>query len=95
MSKTEKFIDGFLLTVGSGYSLTNIKEILGIIILFIQLIWILSKIAAKIINKSNNSKGSDEVNEDVKILTTIVDKIVDFIKPDKEVTNDEHSTKQE
>lgn len=95
MSKTEKTIDGFLLAIGSGYSLANIKEILGIIILFIQLVWIISKIASKIINKSNKTVGSTDLKEDITMLGTVVDKVIELVKPNKEVTNDEHSNKQE
>lgn len=65
MGNTEKVIDVCMLSVGGIYSLANIEHILGIIILVIQLVWIFSKLVAKIINTIKRKENLDTLDADV------------------------------
>ena len=65
MGKTENIIDVCMLTIGSTYSLANIEETLGIIILIIQLVWILTKIIARIIKAIREHDPFNVIEEDI------------------------------
>ena len=65
MGKTETIIDVCMLTIGTTYSLANIYETLGIIILTIQLTWIIIKIAARIIKAIREHDPFSAVEEDI------------------------------
>lgn len=67
MEKHKETIEATMLTIGTTYSLSNIEDILGVIILLIQLIWIISKIIY-LIYKSKKTKHkitSTEVKQQV------------------------------
>ena len=56
----ENVFDGCLLTISTTYSLANIEQILGIIILIIQILWISSRLTIKIIEKHREKKSLSE-----------------------------------
>ena len=60
-------IDNVLLVFGFTYALSDIENILGIIILCIQIIWLFSKFFIKIYTKIKN-KDYDSIGKDVEDL---------------------------
>lgn len=68
-------IDTCLLTVGGIYSLANLEEVLGIVILVIQLSWIVTKLVLKIL-KTRQGK-TDVANNDNQVDVEHIDKEVD------------------
>lgn len=88
MGNTEKVVDTCLLSVGSAYSLANIEQTLGIIILALQLGWLLTKLVLKIItivkNKGNILEAEDEFED-------VIEKLEDIAtskNPNKETAED-------
>ena len=73
--KFEHIIDTCLLTVGSAYSLANIEQVLGVIILFIQLLWIIAKLWLKIYRNIRSRKDIDTIPNDIE---NTIDEIVDI-----------------
>ena len=64
--KHNDIIDYTMILTGSIYSLANIEHILGIVILSIQLIWIISKLVYKVIEKIKKREPLEDLDEDVK-----------------------------
>lgn len=75
MGKTN-LIDTVLIAIGTMYSITNIKEVLGIIILLIQFIWIIVKLIDKIYRTIKTKKSLDEVDKDIENLTDFLEKMM-------------------
>ena len=75
MGKTT-IIDTVLITIGTMYSIANIKEFLGIIILLIQFIWIIAKLIDKIYRTVKAKKSLDEVDKDIENLTDFLEKMI-------------------
>lgn len=91
--QTENTIDTALISIGSVYSLTNIREILGIIILCIQIIWFTLKIFFKIYRSIKNKHPLDLTNDDINELTK-THHLVNENFDNEEVRNvEEHSEK--
>lgn len=89
MGKTQNIIDVVLLTIGSTWSLANIEQALGIIILSIQLLWILIKCIVKIVEKIKEHQPLDELDEEIGDIVSGLDNIKDFIE---ELREDESNT---
>ena len=77
MSNTNEVVDGFLLAVGSAYSLSNLEQTLGVVILIIQLIWLTFKLAYKIYISIKNKKFPVDIKDDVLDIADVVVDIVD------------------
>lgn len=75
MGKTT-IIDTVLITIGTMYSIANIKEFLGITILLIQFIWIIAKLIDKIYHTVKAKKSLDEVDKDIENLTDFLEKMI-------------------
>lgn len=75
MGKTT-IIDTVLITIGTMYSIANIKEFLGITILLIQFIWIIAKLVDKIYRTVKAKKSLDEVDKDIENLTDFLEKMI-------------------
>lgn len=75
MEKTT-IIDTVLITIGTMYSIANIKEFLGITILLIQFIWIIAKLVDKIYRTVKAKKSLDEVDKDIENLTDFLEKMI-------------------
>lgn len=75
MGKTT-IIDTVLITIGTMYSIANIKEFLGITILVIQFIWIIAKFIDKIYRTVKAKKSLDEVDKDIENLTDFLEKMI-------------------
>lgn len=76
--KLEKMIDTFLTTIGLTYGLAQIHEILGIVILVLNICWMISRLAYNIYVKTKNKdfKGIEEdVNKTLEDLSNIKDSI--------------------
>ena len=84
--KVTNTVDCCLIAIGSFYSLANVEQMLGIIILAIQLIWIITKLTVKIVNTIKNKEPIDNINNDVKEAIDILDNFKDSIS--KEVNKD-------
>ena len=69
-------IDTVLITIGTMYSIANIKEFLGITILLIQFIWIIAKLVDKIYRTVKAKKSLDEVDKDIENLTDFLEKMI-------------------
>lgn len=93
MTNTERIIDSCLLAVGSFYSLTNIREVLGIVILIVQLLWLLFKLIAKIVNSLKENKSLEFDDKDVEEFTKHIDNLTNEMF--KEVNDNESNSKQE
>lgn len=92
MDKTTPIIDGFLLTVGSVYSLANIRETLGIVILVIQLLWLLAKLVIRIVEAIKNKETFDEFDDDIENIIDTFDEVKDIISNEGD-DEDGNSTK--
>ena len=92
MDKTTPIIDGFLLTVGSVYSLANIRETLGIVILVIQLLWLLAKLVIRIVEAIKNKETFDEFDDDIENIIDTFDEVKDIISNEGD-DEDVNSTK--
>ena len=79
MSNTNDVVDGFLLAIGSAYSLANLEQTLGVVILIIQLIWLITKLAFKIYISIKTKELSTIINDDVFEVVDIIDDIVDTV----------------
>lgn len=93
MTNTERIIDSCLLAVGSFYSLTNIREVLGIVILIVQLLWLLFKLIAKIGNSLKENKPLEFDDKDVEEFTEYINNLTNEMF--KEVDDNESNYKQE
>ena len=92
--QTENAIDTTLLSIGSVYSLTNIREILGIIILCIQIIWFTLKIFFKIYRSIKNKHPLDLMNEDINELTKMHNIINENFDNDEVINDEEQHSKK-
>ena len=88
MGTTFDKIDTCLLTVGSIYSLANLEEVLGIIILVIQLSWIITKFVLKILKTKNQKTEVEYIDQEV-------DTFVDNLKEIKEIMTNGDDEKDE
>lgn len=68
MQRTEAVVDTILLSTGTGYALTNIHTILGIVILAIQICWFVFKTVYFIYRKLKQGKTIQDCEEDVNSL---------------------------
>lgn len=76
--KIETMIDTFLTTIGLTYGLAQIHEILGIVILVLNICWMIGRLAYNVYIKVKNKdfKGIEEdVNKTLDDLTSIKDSI--------------------
>ena len=80
MKNTEPIVDGVLLSVGSAFSLANLDDILGIIILVIQAVWICVKMVVKIINTIKSGGSLTDIDEDVGILVDKIEEISNTVE---------------
>lgn len=95
MLKSTAPIDYLLLVVGSAYSLANIEEVLGIIILVIQLSWIVAKLVFKIIEAIKQKKIPHDIGDDVKDTIDAIEDIRDVLNPeDGDSENEYNDTEQ-
>ena len=76
--KLETTIDTFMTTIGLTYGLAQIHEILGIVILVLDICWMLTRLGLNIYTKIKNKdfKGIEEdVNKTLDDLSSIKDSI--------------------
>lgn len=91
MFDTEKIIDTCLLTVGTASGLSNIENILGIIILIVQILWLSVKITFKIINAIKGKKDLTTLDDDVSSVVSQIEELKDNLNlKDETVNNDKH-----
>lgn len=92
MGKTKNVIDWVLLTVGSTWSLANIEQALGIIILSIQLLWILIKGIVMITDKIKANQPLDELDDEINDIVSGLSNIKDVIEDLKEDESNTNTT---
>ena len=88
--KLETIIDTFMTTIGLTYGLAQIHEILGIVILVLNIGWMLTRLGYNIYTKIKNKdfKGIEEdVNKTLDDLSSIKDSIE---QKEKEKEDGEH-----
>lgn len=88
--KLETMIDTFMTTIGLTYGLAQIQEILGIVILVLNIAWMLTRLGYNIYIKFKNKdfKGIEEdVNKTLDDLSSIKDSIE---QKEKEKEDGEH-----
>lgn len=88
MLRYEKIVDGCLLSVGTFTGLANIQQILGIIILVIQIAWIVVKLAVKIIDNIKSGESLDKIDGDV---GSVIDQIGEFKDALKSLEDEEEN----
>lgn len=88
MLRYEKLVDGCLLAVGTFTGLANIQQILGIIILVIQLAWIVVKLAVKIVDNIKSGESLDKLDGDV---GSVIDQIGEFKDALKSLEDEEEN----
>lgn len=84
--KIHNAIDVMLLTLGTTYSLANIREVLGITILVLQIIWLLAKVFLKVYDNIKNKKTNVIPHEEIKDVDKFLNDIND--KFDRKEDND-------
>ena len=88
MSKINDIIDYGLIAAGTIYSIDNIEQILGLIVLLVQLIWLLIKLGFKVYNAIKNQKT--DLTEGDDYISDFKGEVEDFINKDG-VNNDERA----
>ena len=89
MNKTVDCIDYTLIVLGTSISIANLQELLGVILLFIQIIWLLVKLIVKIVTTIKNKGNLNDLDDDVSELTNTIGNVITKInnkdsKGDKE-----------
>lgn len=89
MNKTVDCIDYTLIVLGTSISIANLQELLGVILLFIQIIWLLIKLIVKIVTTIKNKGNLNDLDDDVSELTNTIGNVITKInnkdsKGDKE-----------
>ena len=79
--KTTSIVDGCLLSLGTIYSLANIEQILGVLILVVQLVWLSFKVGVKIYNTIKNKKPIQTNDEDVEEIKELYEDLKEKINP--------------
>lgn len=89
MNKNVDFIDYTLIVLGTSISIPNLQELLGVILLVIQIIWLLIKLIVKITTTIKNKGNLNDLDDDVSELTNTIGNVITKInnkdsKGDKE-----------
>ena len=89
MNKSVDFIDYTLIVLGTSISIANLQELLGVILLVIQIIWLLIKLIVKIATTIKNKGNLNDLDDDVSELTNTIGNVITKInnkdsKGDKE-----------
>lgn len=75
----EKVFDGVLLAAGSMWSLANLEETLGVVLLIIQITWLLIKFIDKLIytirNKDDLSSMDEQVSQIISLILSVMAKL--------------------
>lgn len=82
MNNTNNTIDNFLLAIGSAYFLADVKNVLGIIILIIQLLNILVRLGMRVIKGIQLKEPVLDIMEDVASVFDDIEEQVTTIKED-------------
>lgn len=78
MKNNTNTFDACLLSIGTVYSLANIEQILGVIILIIQLVWILAKLGVKIFNAIKEKTPEKQIEETIESTVDDIQEAIDF-----------------
>ena len=86
MMSNLKYADYAVDTVGGAYGLSNIHEILGIIVLILSILSFLAKIVYSIVQAHKNAKFDEISNEldKAKIELEEAQKVIEIIKENKD-----------
>lgn len=71
MSVVDK-IEYVMIAVGMTFSIANIEEILGLVMLIIQAVWLITKLIVKIRSYIVNKKNLDELDPEVDELLGVL-----------------------
>ena len=78
-----------MIAAGTIYSIDNIEQILGLIVLFVQLIWLLIKLGFKVYTSIKNKKT--DLTEGDDYISDFKGEVEDFINKDGVNNNDERA----
>lgn len=81
-------IDAVFLTAGTTYGIANISDVLGIIVLSLQVVWLATKIIVKVVRHIKEGKELAEIDDEV-------DGLIDLITTKKEEADDGDRTDDE
>ena len=79
--KNTGVVDYAMIAVGTLYSLANIEQILGIVLLIIQLLWIITKFVYKIYTAIKKEENLDDYDDE---YDELIGNIEDLIEDDKD-----------
>lgn len=82
--KTTSIVDGCLLSLGTIYSFANIEQILGILILVVQLVWLSFKVGCKIYSTIKNKKSLSSKDKDVEEIKELYEDLKEKLKPEED-----------
>lgn len=92
--KTDNLVDGLFLAIGTGYSLSNIQTVLGVILLVLQIVWIIAKIVIKVIRKAKTGEPVDILSDEVDDALEAADKLIEKIGDLKKGGDENDGTRQ-
>ena len=73
--KVDNAVDTVMLLTGSIYSIVNIQEVLGIVILILQAVWLLSKLVLSAVRYYKGEISSEDILEDLEDFKDEIDNI--------------------
>ena len=79
--KNTGVVDYAMIAAGTLYSLANIEQILGIVLLIIQLVWIITKFVYKIYTAIKKEENLDDYDDE---YDELIGNIEDIIEDDKD-----------
>lgn len=74
----EKTVDTILVLLGTTYSLTDIRNVLGVIILVVQLVWFGSRLVLQIIDRCKTGETA-KIDADVNTFIEDIKKLSDSL----------------
>lgn len=93
MLQTLDAIENGLIAVGTVFGIANVDTILGIIMLSIQVILLIIKLAIKIFNSVKKGESLDYLDDDIGSVIDGIEDVIDEIKEhkeEKELNDGEH-----
>ena len=76
MNKNIDIIDYTLIVLGTSISIANLQQLLGVILLSIQIIWLLIKLIVKIHTTIKNKGNLNDLDDDVKELSNTIENVI-------------------
>lgn len=94
MSKFNTVVDTCLLTIGTTWSIANLEQMLGIIILFLNILWLSIKLISIIVKAIKNKKLDSVTLEELSNISDTAKELISALKSRGD-TEDVGDTKNE